>query len=63
MSIMGRSSGDGCSNSPAPWITQQDTILSTQIADLKVDKKHSGAVEETTQRGIFAQALDFLFAF
>ena len=45
------------------WITQQDTILSTQIADLKVDKKHSGAVEETTQRGIFAQALDFLFAF
>ncbi len=45
------------------WITQQDTILSTQIADLKVDKKHSGAVEETTQRGIIAQALDFLFAF
>ncbi len=45
------------------WITQQDTVLSTQIADLKVDKQHSGAVEETTQRGIFAQALDFLFAF
>jgi flagellar L-ring protein precursor FlgH len=45
------------------WITQQDTILSTQIADLKVDKKHSGAVEETTQRGVIAQALDFLFAF
>jgi len=45
------------------WITQQDTVLSTQIADLKVDKQHSGAVEETTQRGLFAQAFDFLFAF
>ncbi len=45
------------------WITQQDTVLSTQIADLKVDKNHSGAVEDTTQRGVIAQALDFLFAF
>ena len=45
------------------WITQQDTVLSTQIGDLKVDKQHSGAVEDTTQRGVIAQALDFLFAF
>lgn len=45
------------------WITQQDTVLSTQIGDLKVDKQHEGAVEDTTQRGFIAQALDFLFAF
>ena len=45
------------------WITSSGSILSTQIADLKIDKVHSGAVEDTTQRGFFAEVLNFLFAF
>lgn len=45
------------------WITPAGSILSTQVADLKIDKVHSGAVEDTTQRGFFAEVLNFLFAF
>mgnify|MGYP003335650216 FL=1 len=45
------------------WITANDAILSSQIGDLRIDKKHSGAVEGSTQRGFIAEALDFLFAF
>lgn len=45
------------------WITANDAVLSTQIADLKIDKNHTGPVEGTTQRGFIAEALDFLFAF
>ncbi len=45
------------------WITSSGSILSTQVADLKIDKVHSGAVEDTTQRGFFAEVLNFLFAF
>lgn len=45
------------------WITANDAVLSNQIADLKIDKTHTGPVEGTTQRGFFAEALDFLFAF
>jgi flagellar L-ring protein precursor FlgH len=45
------------------WITANDAVLSTQIADLKIDKNHSGPVEGTTQRGVLAEVLDFLFAF
>ena len=45
------------------WITANDAVLSTQIADLKIDKNHSGPVEGTTQRGVIAEVLDFLFAF
>ena len=45
------------------WITANDAVLSNQIGDLKIDKTHTGPVEGTTQRGFFAEALDFLFAF
>ena len=44
-------------------ITPAKTILSNQIYDLKIEKNHSGPVEETTQRGFFAEVLNFLFAF
>lgn len=44
-------------------ITPAKTILSNQIYDLKIEKLHSGPVEDTTQRGFFAQVLNFLFAF
>lgn len=39
------------------------TIFSNQIYDLKIEKIHSGPVEDSTQRGFFAEVLDFLFAF
>ncbi|MEE2973541.1 MAG: flagellar basal body L-ring protein FlgH [Planctomycetota bacterium] len=45
------------------WITANDSVLSSQISDLKIDKKHTGPVEDTTQRGLIAEVLDFLFAF
>ena len=45
------------------WITANDSVLSNQISDLKIDKKHTGPVEGTTQRGFIAEVLDFLFAF
>ena len=45
------------------WITANDSVLSSQISDLKIDKKHTGPVEGTTQRGLIAEVLDFLFAF
>lgn len=44
-------------------ITAAKTILSNQIYDLKIEKLHSGPVEESTQRGFIAEVLDFLFAF
>ena len=44
-------------------VTVAKTILSNQIYDLKIEKVHSGPVEDTTQRGLFAEVLDFLFAF
>lgn len=44
-------------------VTVAKTVLSNQIYDLKIEKVHSGPVEDTTQRGFFAEVLDFLFAF
>ncbi|MCH2160704.1 MAG: flagellar basal body L-ring protein FlgH [Phycisphaerales bacterium] len=44
-------------------ITAAKTIISNQIYDLKIEKIHSGPVEESTQRGFLAEVLDFLFAF
>jgi flagellar L-ring protein precursor FlgH len=44
-------------------VTPAKTILSNQIYDLKIEKIHSGPVEDTTQRGFFADVLNFLFAF
>ena len=44
-------------------VTPAKTILSNQVYDLKIEKNHSGPVEDTTQRGFFADVLNFLFAF
>ena len=44
-------------------VTVAKTILSNQIYDLKIEKVHSGPVEDTTQRGFLAEVMDFLFAF
>lgn len=44
-------------------VTTAKTILSNQIYDLKIEKVHSGPVEDSTQQGFFAEVLNFLFAF
>jgi flagellar L-ring protein precursor FlgH len=40
-------------------VTPQNTVLSTQIADMVIDVKHNGAVRDATRRGWFQRALDF----
>lgn len=44
-------------------LTPQNSVLSTQIADLTVDVKHKGAVRDATRRGWFMRGLDFLRLF
>ncbi|MDG2422785.1 MAG: flagellar basal body L-ring protein FlgH [Phycisphaerales bacterium] len=44
-------------------ITAANTILSNQIFDLQVEKRHKGDVPQAASKGILAQALDVIFAF
>jgi len=44
-------------------ITAANTILSNQIFDLHVEKRHKGSVPKAASKGILAQALDAIFAF
>ena len=44
-------------------ITAANTILSNQIFDLQVEKRHKGDVPKAASKGILAQALDAIFAF
>lgn len=44
-------------------ITAANTILSNQIFDLQVEKRHKGSVPKAASKGILAQALDAIFAF
>lgn len=44
-------------------ITGTNTILSTQIHDLKVERINSGDLKKSNEKGILAKALEFVFAF
>ncbi|MEE2908181.1 MAG: flagellar basal body L-ring protein FlgH [Planctomycetota bacterium] len=44
-------------------VTAANTILSNQIFDLQVEKRHKGEVPKAASKGILAQALDAIFAF
>jgi len=44
-------------------VTPQNTLLSTQIADMVIDVKHNGAVRDATRRGWFQRGLDLLRPF
>jgi flagellar L-ring protein precursor FlgH len=44
-------------------VTPANTILSTQLHDLKVEKVNKGEIKKSSEKGIFTKALDFLFAF
>ena len=40
-----------------------NTVLSTQLHDLRVEKVNKGVIKKSSEKGIFTKALDFLFAF
>ncbi|MGE0481721.1 MAG: flagellar basal body L-ring protein FlgH [Phycisphaerae bacterium] len=40
-------------------VTNQNTVLSTQLADLRIDTKESGAMHDATQRGWIKRLFDF----
>ena len=41
-------------------LTAQNTVLSTQVADLHVDVQHTGAARDAARRGWLMKAFDFL---
>ncbi len=44
-------------------VTADNTLLSTQIYDLRLDKKHTGEVRGATKKGVITKALELLFNF
>lgn len=40
-------------------VTPQNTVLSTQVADLKISAQHTGAAHDATQRGWLKRGLDW----
>jgi flagellar L-ring protein FlgH len=44
-------------------IAADNTILSTQLADLRLDKKHTGELRRTAKKGIFTRVMDGIFNF
>jgi flagellar L-ring protein precursor FlgH len=44
-------------------VTAQNTVLSTQIGDMRIDVQHEGAVRDAARRGWAQKALDFLRPF
>lgn len=44
-------------------VTAANTILSSQIHDLKIEKMHKGELKKANETGIIAKVLDTIFAF
>jgi flagellar L-ring protein precursor FlgH len=44
-------------------VTAANTVLSSQIHDLRVEKVHKGELKQTNEKGIIAKVLDTIFAF
>jgi flagellar L-ring protein precursor FlgH len=44
-------------------ITADNTVLSTQMYDLRVNKQHSGELRKTASKGIITKILDVIFNF
>ncbi len=42
-------------------ITADNTILSSQLADLFIDKQHEGHLKRAADKGLLTQVMDFLF--
>lgn len=44
-------------------VTPDNTILSTQLHDLRVVKKHEGEIRDAGKKGVLTKAMEFLFNF
>ncbi len=44
-------------------VTPANTVLSSQLHDLKIEKMHKGELKDATEPGIFTKILNTLFAF
>lgn len=44
-------------------ITDANTVLSTQLADLRVDVQHEGDLRKSSEKGLFTRVLDTIFNF
>ena len=44
-------------------ITRQNTILSSQLADLNMSMQHTGELKNASKKGIFTRIIEALFAF
>jgi flagellar L-ring protein precursor FlgH len=44
-------------------VTADNTILSTQLHDLRVVKQHTGEIRNASKKGVLTKAMDYLFNF
>jgi len=44
-------------------ISPDNTVLSTQLYDLFIDKQHEGELKEATEKGLLTRVLDWIFGF
>lgn len=44
-------------------ISPENTVLSTQLYDLFIDKQHEGELKDSTEKGVLTRILDFIFGF
>lgn len=44
-------------------VLPDNTVLSTQMFDLRVDKQHEGEIRKANKKGLFTKAIDFLLNF
>lgn len=44
-------------------VSPANTVLSSQVHDLRIVKEHTGELKQSNEKGIIAQVLDFIFAF
>lgn len=44
-------------------VTDANTILSSQLADLRIDVQHEGDLRKSSEKGLFTRVLDTLFNF
>lgn len=44
-------------------VTIDNTVLSTQLGDLRIDKTHEGELRKSSKKGLFTKVLEFIFNF
>jgi len=44
-------------------VAADNTVLSTQMYDLRVNKQHAGEVRKASKKGVITKVLEFLFNF